>query len=84
MSNLKTHPRPEQAIAAEREMLIDHREELVTLAKRYRTELQTPLQRRCSSGLGSAQAMWRMIAAIRRGESQIAVIDLQLKSLGTS
>jgi hypothetical protein len=69
--------------ACEREVLISHRDELVALVEGHMLELQASLKRRCSSGLGSAKAMWRMIAAIGQGKSQIAVIDLQLESIAT-
>jgi hypothetical protein len=69
--------------AVERETLIDHRDELVALVKAYKLELQASLERRCSHKCGSAKAMWQTITAIRHGEGQISVIDLQLESLGT-
>jgi hypothetical protein len=69
--------------ACEREVLISHRKQLVALVEGHTLELQASLKRRCNSGLGSAKAMWQMIAAIGQGKSQIAVIDLQLKSLAT-
>jgi hypothetical protein len=65
----------------EREVLIGHRDELVTLVKGHRTELQASLERWRDQRRGSVKAMWRMIAAIGQGKSQIAVIDLQLESI---
>jgi hypothetical protein len=69
--------------STERERLIDHRNELVGLVNAYKTELQASLERWCNHRRGSANAMWQTIAAIRRGQSQIAVIDLQLELLDT-
>jgi hypothetical protein len=66
-----------------RERLIDDRDQLVALVTGYKRELQAALERRCNQGLGSAKAIWQTIAAIRRGEGQITLIDLQLKAIGT-
>jgi len=66
-----------------RERLIDDRDELVAQVRARRTELRQSLERRRDQGCGSPKAMLQMAAAIGRGESQIAVIDVQLESTGT-
>jgi len=74
----------EQTIGIERERLLDHRDELVTLVKGNKLELGAALERWCDSGRGSVKAMWQTMGAIGQGESQIAVIDLELESLSAS
>jgi hypothetical protein len=66
-----------------RECLIDNRDALHTHVKAQRTALATAIARRCNQGRGSAKAMRQMMAAIRSGESQIALIDLELEAIGT-
>ena len=68
----------------EREVLIDHRDELAELVKARKLELRGAIERRRNHGYGSAKAMWQMMAAIGHAQSRIAVIDLQLESLSTS
>jgi hypothetical protein len=68
----------------EREVLIDHRDELVEMVKARKLELRAAIERRRNHGYGSAKAMWQTIGAIGHGRSQIAVIDLQLESLTIS
>jgi hypothetical protein len=70
--------------ATQREVLIDHRDELAAMVRARKLELRAALERRRNHGCGSAKAMWQMIGAIGHGQSQIAVIDLQLESLSTS
>ncbi len=66
-----------------RERLIDDRDELVAQVRAWRTELRQSLERRRDQGCGSAKAMLQVAGAIGRGESQIALIDVQLESIGT-
>jgi hypothetical protein len=68
----------------EREVLIDHRDELAAMVRARKLELRAALERRRKHGCGSAKAMWQMLAAIGHGQSLIAVIDLQLESLSAS
>jgi hypothetical protein len=68
----------------QREGLMDRRDELAALVRAQKLELTTALERRRSGGCGSVKAMRQMIGAIWHGQSQIAVIDLQLESLSTS
>jgi hypothetical protein len=70
--------------ATEREVLIDHRDELAALVRARKLELRAAIERRRNHGCGSARAMWQMMAAIGQGQRQVAVIDLQLESLSTS
>jgi hypothetical protein len=70
-------------ITDKRERLIDDRDELVTQVRAWRTELRESLERRRDRGCGSAKAMLQVAGAIGRGESQIALIDVQLESIGT-
>jgi hypothetical protein len=69
--------------ADERERLIDDRDELVAQVRARRTELRQSLERRRDRGCGSAKAMLQTAGAIGHGESQIALIDLQLETIGT-
>ena len=66
---------------ARRERLMDHRDELAAMVRAQKLELTTALERRRSGGCGSVKAMRQMIGAIWHGQSQIAVIDLELESL---
>jgi len=68
----------------QRERLMDHRDELAAMVRAQKLELTTALERRRSGGCGSVKAMRQMIGAIWHGQGQIAVIDLELESLGTS
>jgi hypothetical protein len=70
--------------AVERERLMDHRDELAEMVRARKLELRTAIERRRSGGCGSVKAMRQMIGAIWHGQSQIAVIDLQLESLSAS
>jgi hypothetical protein len=74
---------PEDATTRERERLIDARDALVARVRTQKTELTEALERRHKHGCGSAKAMLQMAAAITSGKSQIALIDLQLESIGT-
>jgi len=68
----------------ERERLMDHREELAAMVKARKLEVRRAIERRCNHGCGSAREVWQMIGAIWQGQSQIAVIDLQIESTTTS
>lgn len=68
-------------LVARRERLMDHRDELAAMVRAQKLELTTALERRRSGGCGSVKAMRQMIGAIWHGQSQIAVIDLELESL---
>jgi hypothetical protein len=70
--------------ATEREVLMDHRDELAEMVRARKLELRTALERRRSGGCISSRAMWQMVMGIGQGQRQIAVIDVQLQSLGTS
>jgi hypothetical protein len=65
-------------------MLLDQRDETVALVKGHKQELQVSLERWCNEGRGSVKAIWQTMRAIGQGETQIAVIDLQLESHCTS
>ena len=67
----------------QRERLMDRRDELAALVRAQKLELTTALERRRSGGCGSVKAMRQLIGAIWHGQSQIAVIDLELESLGS-
>jgi hypothetical protein len=70
-------------LAARRERLMDHRDELAALVRAQKLELTTALERRRSGGCGSVKAMRQMIGAIWHGQSQIAVVDLELELLNS-
>jgi hypothetical protein len=74
----------EQTVGFERAMLLDQRDETVALVRGHRQELQVALERWCNEGRGSVKAMWQIMRAIGQGESQIAVIDLQLEGVSIS
>jgi NADH:ubiquinone oxidoreductase subunit F (NADH-binding) len=74
----------EQTIEIERAMLLDQRDQIVALVKGHKQNLKVSLERWCNEGRGSVKAMWQTMRAIRQGENQIAVIDLQLESHCTS
>jgi len=75
--------RPEKMITIERERLIDERDALVEEVRTRKLERQTSLERWINHRRGSAKAIRQTIAAIRHGENQIFLIDLQLQSIGT-
>lgn len=68
-----------EQIGIERVMLLDQRDEIVALVKGHKRELKVALERWCNEGRGSVKAMWQIMRAIGQGESQIAMIDLQLE-----
>jgi hypothetical protein len=69
--------------ASERDGLMDRRDELAAMVNARKLELRTAAERRRNHGCGSAKAMRQTIGAIWHGQSQIAVIDLELESLGS-
>jgi hypothetical protein len=66
-----------------RERLIDNRDALHTQVRAQKTEMTKARERWRKHGLGSAKAILQMMAAIRTGETQIALIDLELEAIGT-
>jgi len=74
----------DEQIGIERVMLLDQRDQIVALVKGHKRELKVALERWCNEGRGSVKAMWQTMGAIGQGESQIAVIDLELESLSAS
>ena len=79
ISNTAVGQCDEQTVGIERAMLLDQREEIVALVKGHKRELKVALERWCNEGRGSVKAMWQTMRAIGQGESQIAMIDLQLE-----
>jgi NADH:ubiquinone oxidoreductase subunit F (NADH-binding) len=69
----------EQMIGFERAMLLDQRDEIVALVQGHKQELKGSLEGWCNERRGSVKAMWQTMGAIRQGENQIAVIDLELE-----
>jgi hypothetical protein len=80
----RTTPQSSGRQADEYEGLMDRRDELAALVRAQKLELRTALERRRSGGCISSRAMWQMVMAIGQGQRQLAVIDVQLESLGTS
>ncbi len=74
----------DEQIEIEREMLLDRRDQLAGMVRGHKRELQVSLERWCNEGRGSVKAIWQTIGAIRQGENQIAVIDVQLEGVSIS
>ncbi len=81
ISNTVVRQGDEETVGIERMMLLDQRDEIVALVKGHKRELKVWLERWCNEGRGSVKAMWQTMSAIRQGENQIAMIDLQLESV---
>jgi hypothetical protein len=73
---------PEATSTDEHESLIDERDALLAHVRAQEAELEASLRHRVSQGQGFPSAMYQLLAAIRQGRGQIALIDIRLAALG--